>query len=151
MKHPERVEDYLAHIVEAIERATSYVQPLPDRAAFEQNQQVQDAVVRNIEIIGEAANQINRMAPAFIAQHAELPWDDMRDIAIHAYFDVDLEIVWQTVHEDLPKLKQQVDHLLDERQAGQYRAHIPGYDPPQAESTRQPDTDRDRDDELEPD
>jgi uncharacterized protein with HEPN domain len=101
MKHPERVEDYLAHIVEAIERATSYVQPLPDRAAFEQNQQVQDAVVRNIEIIGEAANQINRMAPAFIAQHPELPWDDMRDmrnIVIHAYFDVDLEIVWQTVH-----------------------------------------------------
>jgi uncharacterized protein with HEPN domain len=117
MKHPERLEDYLAHIVEAIERATSYVQPLPDRAAFEQNPQVQDAVVRNIEIIGEAANQINRMAPEYIAQHPALPWDDMRDmrnIVIHAYFDVDLEIVWQTVHEDLPKLKQQIDHLLTE-------------------------------------
>jgi len=115
MKHPERVEDYLGHIAEAIERATSYVQPLPDRAVFEQNPQVQDAVVRNIEIIGEAANQINRMAPDFIAQHPELPWQDMRDmrnIVIHSYFAVDLAIVWKTVKEDLPKLKQQVDHLL---------------------------------------
>ncbi len=51
MNHPQRVEDYLGHIAEAIERATGYVQPLPDRAAFEQNPQVQDAVVRNIEII----------------------------------------------------------------------------------------------------
>ena len=49
MKHPQRVEDYLGHIAEAIERATSYVQQLPDRAAFEQNPQVQDAVVRNID------------------------------------------------------------------------------------------------------
>lgn len=50
MRHPERVEDYLGHIAEAIERATSYVQPLADIDAFRQNQQVQDAVVRNIEI-----------------------------------------------------------------------------------------------------
>jgi uncharacterized protein with HEPN domain len=58
MRHPERVEDYLGHIAEAIERARSYVQPLPDLHAFEQNPVVQDAVVRNIEIIGEAVNHI---------------------------------------------------------------------------------------------
>jgi len=62
MKHPQRVKDYLGHIAEAIQRATSYVQPLPDRHTFEQNPQVQDAVVRNIEIIGEAVNHINRAA-----------------------------------------------------------------------------------------
>jgi uncharacterized protein with HEPN domain len=115
MKHPERVEDYLEHIVEAITRASRYIEPLQDIGAFRENPQIQDAVVRNIEIIGEAANQINRMAPEFIAQHPQLPWDDMRDmrnIIIHAYFDVDFEIVWQTVHEDLPKLKQQIEHLL---------------------------------------
>lgn len=119
MNHPQRVEDYLGHIAEAIERATGYVQPLPDRAAFEQNPQVQDAVVRNIEIIGEAVNHINRAAPEFIAQHPELPWQqmrDMRNIVIHAYFAVDLQVVWRTVQEDLPKLKQQVDHLLTEQQ-----------------------------------
>ena len=52
MKHPERVEDYLEHIAEAIERATGYLQSVPDLAAFRKNPQVQDAVVRNIEIIG---------------------------------------------------------------------------------------------------
>ena len=57
MKHPERVEDYLEHIAEAIERATDYLQPVPDLEAFQKNPQVQDAVVRNIEIIGEAVKQ----------------------------------------------------------------------------------------------
>jgi uncharacterized protein with HEPN domain len=88
---------------------------LPDRHAFEQNPQVQDAVVRNIEIIGEAVNRIYRADPQFIAQHTELPWQqmrDMRNIVIHAYFAVDLQVVWRTVQEDLPKLKRQVDHLL---------------------------------------
>ena len=62
MKHPERVADYLGHITEAIERATSYIRPLRDIDAFRENPLVQDGVVRNIEIIGEAANHINRMA-----------------------------------------------------------------------------------------
>jgi uncharacterized protein with HEPN domain len=62
MKHPERVEDYLGHIGEAIGRATSYLQPFHDFDAFQKNQQVQDAVVRNIEIIGEAVNKINSVA-----------------------------------------------------------------------------------------
>jgi uncharacterized protein with HEPN domain len=61
MRHPERIEDYLGHIAQAIERARSYVQPSPDLYAFEQNPLVQDAVVRNIEIIGETVNQISRM------------------------------------------------------------------------------------------
>jgi uncharacterized protein with HEPN domain len=64
MKHPERVEDYLEHIAEAIERATSYLRPLPDVKAFQDNPQVQDAVIRKIEIIGEAVNKINSTAPA---------------------------------------------------------------------------------------
>ena len=57
------------------------------------------------------------MAPQFIAQHPELPWDDMRDmrnVVIHAYFAVDLQVVWRTVQEDLPKLKQQIDQLLSQ-------------------------------------
>jgi uncharacterized protein with HEPN domain len=118
MKHPERVEDYLGHIAEAVTRATSYVAPLPDIEAFQNNPQVQDAVVRNIQIIGEAANHINRMAPEFIAQHPELPWQQMRRMrnsVVHTYFAVNLQIVWRTVQEDLPKLKQQVDQLLTQR------------------------------------
>ena len=114
MKHPERVENYLEHIVEAIDRATSYLRPIPDLEAFQKNSQVQDAVVRNIEIMGEAVSKIQKTAPDFIKQHSELPWAQMRgmrNIAIHEYFFVDLEIVWTTVKNDLPKLKQQIDAL----------------------------------------
>jgi len=86
MKHPERVEDYLEHIAEAIDRATGYLQPVADLAAFRKKPQVQDAVVRNIEIIGEAVTKIQNTAPDFIKQHSALPWAQMRgmrNIAIH--------------------------------------------------------------------
>jgi uncharacterized protein with HEPN domain len=78
MKDPERVEDCPEHIAEAIERATSYLKPLPNLEALQQNQMVQDAVVRNIEIIGEAAGNIQKMAPDFIAAHPDLPCPQMR-------------------------------------------------------------------------
>ena len=54
MKHPERVEDDLEHIIESIQRAITYLQPFPDLPAFRSNLQVQDAILRNIEIVGEA-------------------------------------------------------------------------------------------------
>ena len=88
--------------------------PYRDLEAFQENSQVQDAVVRNIEIIGEAVSRIQKIAPDFIKQHSELPWAQMRgmrNIAIHEYFFVDLEIVWKTVKNDLPKLKQRIDAL----------------------------------------
>ncbi len=115
MKHPERIEDYLEHIAEAMDRATGYLQPLPDLEAFKKNPQVQDAVVRNIEIIGEAVNKINSAAPGFIEQYPQIPWAQMRgmrNVAIHEYFFVDLQIVWTTVRQDFPRLKQQIDALL---------------------------------------
>jgi uncharacterized protein with HEPN domain len=99
VKHPERVEDYLEHIAEAIDRATVYLEHVPDLEAFRTNQQVQDAVVRNIEIIGEAVNKIASTAADFIEQHPEIPWAQMRgmrNIAIHEYFFVDLGVVWTT-------------------------------------------------------
>lgn len=118
MKHPQRVDDYLEHIAEAIERATSYLQPLRDVEALGQNSQVQDAIVRNIEIIGEAAAHIYNREPDFIQQHPQLPWAQMRamrNAVIHEYFFVDLDIVWNTVKHDLPLLKQQIEALLLER------------------------------------
>ena len=118
MKHPERLEDYLEHIAEAIERATGYLQPLQDLEALQRNQQVQDAVVRNIEIIGEAVNKIHNLAPDFIGRHPELPWarmHGMRNVVLHEYFFVDLKIVWTTVKDDLPRLKHQIDDLIIEQ------------------------------------
>jgi uncharacterized protein with HEPN domain len=121
MNHPERVEDFLEHIAEAIERAIEYVQPLDSVSAFKQNRRDRDAVIRNIEIIGEAASRIGKHAPEFVAAHPELPWIEMRGMRnkmIHDYFDVNLNVVWNTVKEDLPALKKQIDGLLIEQRRG---------------------------------
>lgn len=57
MKHALRIEDYLQHIAKAIDRITDYIQGIDDAAALERDHKIQDAVIRNIEIIGEAANK----------------------------------------------------------------------------------------------
>ena len=129
MRHPERVEDYLEHIAQAIERATEYVGRFQSLSAFQQSQLEQDAVIRNIEIIGEAARQIQRQAPEFLTAHPELPWLDMQDMRnrmIHAYFDVNLSIVWSTVKDDFPPLKHQIHDLLNEQRPS--RRHEPEPD-----------------------
>jgi uncharacterized protein with HEPN domain len=121
MKHPERVEDYLEHIDQAIERVIAYVEPFGRVEALQQDQQVQDAIIRNIEIIGEAAIRIQQQAPEFVTAHPELPWVEMRGIRnkmIHNYFDVSLTIVWNTIKDDLPRLKHQIDRILIDRRSG---------------------------------
>ena len=75
---------------------------------FARNQQAQDAVIRNIEIIGEAANRVQREQPELVMAHPELPWIEMRGMRnkmIHNYFDVSLEIVWATVKNALAQAK----------------------------------------------
>jgi uncharacterized protein with HEPN domain len=102
----DRLGDYLSHILEAIERIERYTQDMAD-LAFLESQLVQDAVVRNLEIIGEASHNIEIHHPEFAAQHPELPLAfayQMRNAVAHGYFKVDLEIVWKTIHGDLPGL-----------------------------------------------
>lgn len=101
-----RVPDYLGHILEAIERIEEYVSDM-DEMDFLASKLVQDAVVRNIEIIGEASNNIQRVAPAFAAQHDHIPWQvmyAMRNRVSHAYDKVDFEMVWKTIGNDFPDL-----------------------------------------------
>lgn len=108
-----RVADYLGHILEAIERIGAYTTDV-DQVTFLVDKMLQDAVLRNIEIIGEAARNIERTAPDFVAQHAEVPWAviyTMRNRIAHGYFKVDLEIVWRTVQKDLPGLADAVGKI----------------------------------------
>ncbi len=113
--HPEQVAEYLEHVLEAIERASAHISDVLDAAAFEKDAKSQDAVVRNIEIIGEAAGKIAKVAPDFITQHPNIPWQQirgMRNRIIHDYFEVDYGVVWQTVKNDLPLLAGKLRALL---------------------------------------
>lgn len=111
-----RVPGYLGHILQAIERINRYTRDM-DEAAFLNSELVQDAVIRNIEIIGEAANNVLRVDPAFAAQHNHVPWlvmYTMRNRVSHGYDKVDLEIVWKTIQSDLPGLCQQVQSIANQ-------------------------------------
>jgi len=71
------VLSYLGHMFQAIQRIKRYTGDMTE-ASFLENELVQDAVIRNIEIIGEAARNIERYHPEFAAQHPDVPWEDMR-------------------------------------------------------------------------
>lgn len=108
-----RVEDYLRHILEAIARINGYTAGI-EEGEFQTNTLVQDAVIRNLEIIGEASKKIDQQDPAFSAAHPELPLAQayqMRNAISHGYFSVDLEIVWRTLQRDLPGLEARIRSL----------------------------------------
>ena len=110
IRDPQRLDDYLSHILEAIERIEEYVTDM-DETAFLGSKLVQDAVIRNFEIIGEASNNIEKRFPEFVAAHPELPFSSayqMRNAVAHGYFKVDFEIIWKTIHNELPKLHGQI-------------------------------------------
>ncbi|MGQ0675090.1 MAG: HepT-like ribonuclease domain-containing protein [Rhodospirillales bacterium] len=93
-----------ADILQAIGRVESYVANL-DFDSFYAHSMARDAVVRNLEIIGEAAKQLS---PEFRAMHDAIAWREvagMRDRLIHHYISVNWEIVWRVVTDELPKLK----------------------------------------------
>lgn len=112
-RDPQRLPDYLGHILEAIERIHSYVEDV-DEVGFLSSKIIQDAVIRNLEVIGEASRNIERVRPEFAAAHPELPLalaNDMRNALAHGYFKVDLEIVWKTIQGNLPDLHAQITEV----------------------------------------
>jgi uncharacterized protein with HEPN domain len=102
----------LLDILEAIERINR--QTALGRARFEEDEVVQTAVVRWIEIVGEAVRGLsNELREA----HPEIPWRQivaMRNIVVHVYFELDADAVWLAIEQDLPKLEAKVRELLDQ-------------------------------------
>jgi uncharacterized protein with HEPN domain len=102
---------YLLDILKAAKLALSYLEG-KTKQAFSKDTQCQDAVIRRLEIIGEAAG---RVSGATTAKFSSLPWKkmvSMRNIMIHEYQDVDLGIVWETVQNDLPPLITLLEPLI---------------------------------------
>lgn len=100
---------YVQHILDAINRIESYTEDV-DHQKFQEDPMMQDAVIRQLEIIGEATK---RMSGETRNRYDEVPWQDiagMRDKLIHGYFGVDIEIIWNTITDEIPVLK---DQLLD--------------------------------------
>lgn len=105
-------EDYLNDIIEHAVHAENFIQGV-DLEEFRSNLEKNFAVTRALEIIGEAANHL---APQFRSRHPHIPWEDiigMRNIVVHGYFGVDVDVIWRTTQEDVPVLRQQIQQILD--------------------------------------
>lgn len=103
---------YLTDICDAIGRILEYT--IAGRAAFMDDPMIQDAVIRNLEVLGEAARGISSTTRS---AHPEIPWKEIagtRDRVIHGYFRVDLDIVWDIVESELPILRQKMQDLVAE-------------------------------------
>ena len=102
---------YLSDILSSIKKIEEYTKGI-SWPKFSKDDKTIDAVVRNLEIIGEATKQ---MPDNFREKHTGVPWGkiiSMRNKVIHEYSGVDVEILWQTIQEDLPELKKLVKNLV---------------------------------------
>ena len=104
---------YLIHISECIERIETYI-GTKDKAAFMASRLIQDAVLRNLQVLAESTQ---RLSDAFKAAHSEMEWRQIsgfRNVLVHDYLGVDLERVWLAIERELPKLKRTIRTMLEE-------------------------------------
>ena len=101
----------LLDILDAIERIFAYVKGMSYKD-FLADHKTQDAVVRNIEIIGEAARNIPK---PFRTENSQVPWDEiigMRNVIVHQYFGILVDVIWDIIKNELPKLKKHVESFI---------------------------------------
>ncbi|MEN6326317.1 MAG: DUF86 domain-containing protein [Syntrophomonas sp.] len=104
---------YLVHINECINKIEQYT--ISGKDAFMESSYTQDAVIRNLEVIGEATKRISM---DFRNQYPDIPWKQMaalRDVLIHDYMGIDVQIVWNVVAKDLPQVKMKLNSVLSKK------------------------------------
>jgi len=104
--------DYLGHILEAIEKIETLIVGF-DLEKFSEDYRTHAAVIYLLTIIGEAANNLSE---EIYEKHSEVPWESvigMRNVVVHAYFKVDLKVIWETATVDLPILKKQIQSISE--------------------------------------
>lgn len=108
-----RLADYLGHIGQAASNAIAFVDGLC-LADFMEDMRTQHAVTMSLIIMGEAATKLMDSHAEFVRAHPEVPWRAMRGMrnrVAHGYFDLELHVIWATVQEELPRLRQQMQEL----------------------------------------
>ena len=108
-----RLSDYLDHMRQAATDACSFVEGL-NKEEFLEDKRTQQAVIMNIVIIGEAATKAMETYSEFVQTHPEIPWRSMRGMRnriAHGYFDINLDVVWETVQNALPELLKQLNGI----------------------------------------
>ena len=102
---------YLRHIIDSCERIERYMEGVSKDKFFE-TELLQDAVIRQLEIMGEAASNLS---DDLRLSNPQVPWRQiigLRNRVIHAYFEVNLQIIWEIIKGDLPVLKQEIERIL---------------------------------------
>lgn len=102
----------LQHTLEALETIEDYVKSA-DFVTFSENLMMQDACIRQLQVIGESCRNIS---PELREKHPEVPWSQivgLRVIVIHQYFGVDIRIIWDVIQNDLPLFKLQVKRIIE--------------------------------------
>lgn len=98
---------FLSDVIEAINKIERYIDNL-DYNSFEKNELVIDAVIRNLEVIGEASKNVPKNIRE---EYSDLPWKriiGLRNIAIHSYFKIDLTIIWNIITKNIPQTKTKI-------------------------------------------
>lgn len=101
-----RLPDYLEHMQQAVVDAIGFVEGM-SQADFLADKRTQQAVIMSLIVLGEAATKVMDRYPDFAIAHTQVPWRNMRGMRnriAHGYFDIDLDLVWDTVQSALPTL-----------------------------------------------